>query len=232
MRPENPERQLDHATARIITELVAALLPHLKETVSAELTRTIESLPINIDREVEEALSSLKRLQFLFGDMTNALSSAQSSALRVSNELLTLSRTCETLNTATERLEQLTLESPIDAAQVKEVLHSMEMSISDWSGILKSNGRAQTKELSEFSAEVYELIGGMKSTLTAMLGEILEKTLSSRTEDWLRTTDENVRALETRLTKLEKIAKIILAEGVVFIACLAAIAAALYFRIV
>jgi len=232
MRPENPERQLDHATARIITELVAALLPHLKETVSAELTRTIESLPINIDREVEEALSSLKRLQFLFGDMTNALSSAQSSALRVSNELLTLSRTCETLNTATERLEQLTLESPIDAAQVKEVLHSMEMSISDWSGILKSNGRAQTKELSEFSAEVYELIGGMKSTLTAMLGEILEKTLSSRTEDWLRTTDENVRTLETRLTKLEKIAKIILAEGVVFIACLAAIAAALYFRIV
>ena len=231
MRTETTERPLDHATARIITELASALLPHLKEMVSAELTRAIESLPINVDREVGEALSSLKRLQVLFEDITNALNSAQSSALRVSNELLTLSRACETLNAATERLEQLASESPIDSAQVNEMLHSMEMSISDWSGILKSNGRAQTKELSEFSAEVYELVGGMKSILPTMLGEILEKTLSSRTEDWLRTTGENARALETRLSKLEKISKmILLMEGIIFIAVVAA--AVLYLKII
>ena len=232
MRTETPERQLDHATARIITELAAVLLPHLKETVSAELTKTIESLPINVDREVEEALSSLKRLQVLFEDMTNALNSAQSSALRLSNELLPLSRTCEILNTATARLEQLASESSIDSVQVNEILRSIEMSISDWGGILKSSGRAQTKELSEFSAEVYDMVGGMKSILPTMLGEILEKTLSSRTEDWLRTTGENSRVLEARLSKLEKIAKVTLAGGVVLLILLAAAAAMLYLKII
>ena len=234
MMTENLERPMDHATARIVTELAAALLPHLKETVSAELTRTIESLSINVDREVGEALSSLKRLNVLFEGMTDALNSSQSSALRLSSELLSLSRTCEILNTATERIEQLaSAKPPVDSAQINEILHSVEVAISDWSGILKSNGHAQTKELSEFSAEVYELIGGMKSILSTMLGEILEKTLSLRTEDWLRATGENARALEARLSKLEKISKIILLmEGIILVVVLAASSAMLYLRII
>jgi len=230
MKAETTERPLDHATARLITELAAALLPYLKETISAELSRAIESLQINADREAKEEFPSLKRIQVLFEDMTNALNSAQSSALSVSNELLYLSRACENLSAATARIEQLASGAPADSARINEILHSMEVSINDWGGILKSSGRAQTKELSEFSAEVYELIGGMKSILPTTLGEILKNALSSYTEEWFRTTGENARALETRLTKLEKITKIILAEGVVFIVCLAAIALALYVK--
>ena len=221
---------LDHATARIITELADALLPGLKEAVAAELARTIESLPA-VDRELEETLSSLRRLRALSEEMTAALNSAQDSALRVSDGLLPLSRMCETMNAAIERLEQLApkTEEPDEnhAAASGEILRSLEANLSDWGGILKANGRAQTRELSEFSAEVSEQVGWMKSGMPGMVGEILEKTLSSRIEEQARTTGENARALEARLSRLEKTGKIILAEGLVLLAFLAAIAAAL-----
>ncbi|MCL2011159.1 MAG: hypothetical protein FWG71_11540 [Synergistaceae bacterium] len=224
---------LDHATARIITELADALLPGLKEAVAAELARTIESLPA-VDRELEETLSSLRRLRALSEEMTAALNSAQDSALRVSDGLLPLSRMCETMNAAIDRLERLEQLAPKPeepdenhAAASGEILRSLEANLSDWGGILKANGRAQTRELSEFSAEVSEQVGWMKSGMPGMVGEILEKTLSSRIEEQTRTTGENARALEARLSRLEKTGKIILAEGLVLLAFLAAIAAAL-----
>jgi len=168
MTTEATKHQLDHATARIVTELAAELLPHLKETVSAELTRTIESLPVNVDREIEEVLSSLKRLRALFEDMTGALNTAQNSALRVSSELFPLLSACGTLCAATERLEQLAVKlSTDDIVKVNEkLLHSLEASFADWAGILKANGRAQTRELSEFSAEVSEQVGLIKSGMS------------------------------------------------------------------
>jgi len=234
MTTEAPKQQLDHATARIVTELATALLPHLKETVSIELARAIKSMPVNIDREVEEALSSLRRLQTLFENIEGELNSAQNSASRLSNELLPLSRMCETLIAAAARLEQIAAKTDInDGVQINdEFLRSLEASLHDWGGILKANGRAQTKELSEFSTEVSEQVGWMKSNLPATLREALEKSLASRAEESraIGEVGKNVRALEDRLTKLEKIGKIILVEGIVLIAALAAIAAALYFR--
>ena len=208
--PNAPSYSPDHATARIVEELAAALLPHLKETVSAELTRTIKSLPINVDREVEEALASLKRLQVLFKDMEKTLKSVQSSVSLLSNELLPLSQTCETLNAASERLEQLAANPDVNVAETNELLRAIAASLSEWEGILKANGRAQTKELSEFSAEVSEQVGWMKSAMPGIMEEILEKTLSSSTEEWIRTVGESVRTFETRLARLEKIGKIIL----------------------
>ena len=229
MTTKAPEHPLDHTTARIVSELASALLPHLKEAVSAELSRTIESLPLNIDREVEEALSSLRRLQALFEDVAKTLGSAQSSALLLSNELLPLSRTCETLNAATARLEQLAGKPDANGGEVSELLRALESGLSDWAGILKANGRAHTKELGEFSAEVSDQVGWMKSGMPQMVGEILEKTLSSRDEELSKAMGESVRTLEARLAGLEKTAKIILAEGVAFVTLLAALAAALYF---
>jgi chromosome segregation ATPase len=225
--PNAPNNSPDHATARIVEELAAALLPHLKETVSAELTRTTKSLPINVDREVEEALASLKRLQVLFKDMEKTLKSVQSSVSLLSNELLPLSQTCETLNAASERLEQLAANPDVNVAETNELLRAIAASLSEWEGILKANGRAHTRELTEFSAEVSEQVSWMKSGIPVMVEEILKKTLSPRTEE-CRTADESARALDTRLARLEKIGTIILAEGIVFVAFLAAIAAALY----
>jgi len=235
MTTEAPKQQLDHATARIVTELAAALLPHLKETVSAELIKAIESMPVNIDREVEEALLSLKRLQALVEDMTGALNSAQSSASRLSNELLPLSRTCETLIAATTRIEQLMSEKPEMNNGVQandELLRSLETNLHDWGGILKANGRAQTKEFSEFSTEISEQVSWMKSNMPDILRETLGKMLSSRAEESLSIGEvgKNVHSLEDRLTKLEKIGKMILAGGIVLIAVLTAAAVALYFK--
>ena len=230
MTTDAQKHPTDHVTARIVTELAAALLPHLKETVSAELTRTIESLPVNVDRQVQEALSSLGRLQTFFEDMTGTLNSAQSAASLLSNELLPLSRTCEILKAAAARLEQLPAEPDTNGAKVNEILLSLEASLSGWGGILRANGHAQTKELSEFSAEVSEQVGWMKSVMPQLVGDILEKKLSPQVEE-SQTAGEKILALETRLARLEKIAKIILAEGIVFIVLAAALAAALFFRI-
>lgn len=228
-------KQLDHATARIITELAAALLPQLKDAISAEVTRAIQSLPISVDREVEEVLSSLKRLQAFSEDMTTAFSSAQSSASQVSSELLPLLRMCETLNAATVRLEQFASNDGAEENAIQmtnELLRSLEANLSDWEGILKANGRAQTRELSEFSTEVSEQVSWVTSGMSQMVGEILDKTLSSRIEEWSQAANENTRVLEARLARLEKIGRMILAGGFALVASLAVIATVLYLKII
>jgi len=230
------DHKLDHTTARIVAELADALLPRLRETVSAELSRTIESLPVNINREVEEALSFLRRFQVLFEDMAMVLNSAQSSASRLSDDLLPLSSACEMMKAATERLEQMSKPGGVQAAaQMNDgFLSSVEASLRDLEGILKADGRAHTKELNEFSAEVSEQVGWMKSNLPTVLEEALEKTLKEALQkEFLPHTSEHgaisesVRTLETRLARLEKIGKVILVEGMVLVAVLAA--AVLYF---
>ena len=221
----------DHVTTRIVTELAAALLPNLNETVSAELTRTIEALPVNVDRQVEGVLSSLRRLQALFENTAVTLESAQSSASLLLDELLPLSHTCDTLKSTAERFERLAVKPDTYDANVDELLLSLKASLSDWGGILKAEGCAQTKELSEFSAEVSEQVGWMKSTMPQLVGDILEKTLSSRVDE-NQIIVEKFHALEARLSKLEKIGNIILAGGFVFTVFAAVIAAVLYFRIV
>ena len=190
-------QQLDHTTARIVEELAAALLPHLKEVLSTELAEV--------------------------------LSSAERSASRLSDDLRPLSGACEMIQTATERLEQISNKS--GGAQVDdELLRSISASLLDWEGILKANGRANTRELNEFSAEVSEQVGWMKSSLPEVLEEELQKALRKaflpHTEE-NRAISESVRALEVRFTRLERIGKIILVEGIVLIAALAA--AVLYF---
>jgi len=227
------KQQLDHTTARIVEELAAALLPHLRETVSAELSRTIESLPMNIDREVEQALASLRRFQALFEDMAEVLNSAQSSASQLSGDLSPLASACEMMKTATERLEQMG--KPGETQVNGEFLNSVETSLRDWEGILKADGRAHTRELEEFSAEVSEQVGWMKSDLPAVLEGALGKALKDALQkEFLphagesRAIFEGVRALEARLARLEKIGKVILVKGMILITALAA--AALYFR--
>jgi hypothetical protein len=229
MTTEAQTHQPDHATTRIVTELAAALLPHLKETVSSELTRTIESLPINVDRELKEALSSLKHIRAVCEDMKAALGSAQSAASLLSQELLPLPRACETMNEATVRLEQLmTKLDALEAAQTNETLRSLEAAVHDWRGILKANGRAQTKELIDFSAEVAEQVGWLKSSVPVMVEEILEKKLQPSGGEQPRTSAESVSALETRLIKLEKM---IIVGGIFMIAFCTVIAAVLFFTI-
>jgi len=229
MMPDTSKQQLDHTTARIVEELAAALLPHLKETVSAELARTISALPVNIDREVEKSLASLSRFQKLFEDMAGALDSAQSSVARLSGDLRPLSRTCEIMEAATERLEQLAVKpDKNNGTQVNEALiRSLEETLHDWGGILKANGLAHTKELKEFSAEVSEQVGWIKSNMPVFLEKELKKTLLPYIEE-SRAVAENVRTLDDRLTSLEKIGKIVLVEGIILIAVLVA-AAVLYF---
>jgi len=228
------EKQLDHTTARVVAELASALLPHLKETVSSELALATAAMPINVSREVEEALTSLRRIQAFSESLAAALDSAQNSASRLSDGLKPLTQASEAINDAAARIERLAAKQPDEGnnAQItKELLRALEENLRDWGGILKANGNAHTKELNEFSAEVSEQVSWMKSSLPEKLKDAFlpaEKALLSRAED-SRAITESVKALDARLTRLEKTGKIVLVEGIVLIMVLAA-AVVLYFR--
>ncbi|MDR1740255.1 MAG: hypothetical protein LBR38_00180 [Synergistaceae bacterium] len=84
----------------------------------------------------------------------------------------------------------------------------MKQSITEWEGVLKADGRAHTRELSEFSAEMSEVIKDMKGSVTALVREAVEHE-TSRDAEWrlmLKKTEQN---LERKLARLERIALIL-----------------------
>lgn len=84
----------------------------------------------------------------------------------------------------------------------------LKQSITEWEGVLKADGRAHTRELSEFSAEMSEVIKDMKGSVTALVREAVEHE-TSRDAEWrlmLKKTEQN---LERKLARLERIALIL-----------------------
>ncbi|GHS92715.1 hypothetical protein AGMMS50276_01210 [Synergistales bacterium] len=170
---ETTSRPLDHATARIVTELAAAILEPLKEDIKKTIHEAIE-LKISVAAKsctVTEPLSS--------------------PAVRP--ETSEISRKTE----ISEDLQQL--------------LRALSEDIRAWEGILKAEGVAQTRELSEFSSEISDLVKDIKSSLPFLISQAVcdasEKNINHG-ERLQKLTEGALSEVERRLLKLEKIALI------------------------
>ncbi|MDR1651241.1 MAG: hypothetical protein LBR87_05595 [Synergistaceae bacterium] len=190
-------RPLDHATARIVAELAAALLPPLtsdmREAVAgeigragSEMTGSFAAAEASVRQSVSELSSGIAARLTQVADELARQSSGQFTALS------------SALASAKPGLGDEVLE---DAAGL---LRFLKEAIPRWEGALKADGRMQTRELSEFSAEMSELAKEMKLSLSAVARESAERS-AARDEERRKLLEESGRAMERRLTRLEKI---------------------------
>jgi hypothetical protein len=188
------ERPLDHATARIVAELAATLLPHLQETLAVELKNAAEALSAQNNRGVQETLTALGRLKVASDEVVTALDAAGTSMREMSSGVLpSLLRICEQL------------ESSAAQPAAAETLDILKNAISNWEGVLKADGHAQTRELSEFSSELSELMKDMGVSLPQTVKDTTEKAMAFRDDQCLKTLLESRYVMEKRLARLEKI---------------------------
>jgi hypothetical protein len=217
---DNPrdERPLDHTTARIVAELAGALLPRLRETVAGELTRMTEFMPGLANEGAEEALAAMNRLKNTINAMTDLLDTAKCSLERVTEGAF------EKLERMPEQLETFAAQLKDDgerATETTQLLRTLERAIPAWEGVLKADGRAQTRELSEFSSEISEMLRDLQAGLLSAVGETVKRENEKRGVQVEGLLLENGRLLERRVARLEKIT---VATGLIaIIACTAAV---------
>ena len=199
-----PDRPLDHATARIVTELAAALLPPLKESLTAEMVEALAFPSRQVVQELEDTLASS-------GKCLEDVRQKERLIRDIPDHALRLEDLCRRLEISATRLTNACPEAQQEAnfgaedETWKKFQRSLEIAISDWGGILKADGRAQTRELSEFSAEISELMGEMKSSLPQTLKEAVIKEIELRDEKWMNDLREAKRLTDQRLSKIEKL---------------------------
>ncbi len=200
------DRPLDQATARIVTDLSAALLPQMKETLDAKLTQATEAFSPLASRDLMETLTALKQLQENSDTISASLLSAEQSIQKTSlASLPKLESLYETINTAAAQMSANT-ESLKETAKL---LRLLETAVPDWEGVLKANARAQTRELSELAAEMSELLKDTKLSLLRTVKETTQETVEkeiSLREDRLRQElRKNEKSAAERLARLEKL---------------------------
>jgi hypothetical protein len=184
-------RPLDHATARIVAELAAALLPSLssdvREAVAGEIGRAGSETAASFTAAGMSVRQSVSGLSSSMEDVAARLTRTADELARQSSGQFTA------LSSALETLEDMA-----------GLLRFLKEAIPGWEGVLKADGRMQTRELSEFSAEMSELAKDMKLNLTAIARESAEKN-AVRDEERRKLFEERGRAMERRLARLEKI---------------------------
>jgi ABC-type transporter Mla subunit MlaD len=219
------DRPLDHTTARVVVELAGTLLPRLEEIIVAELGKAVEALPDRTNRGVEETMAALARLTKASDEIAASLDTAEESVRNVSNGVLpAFSNICEQLDSFAARSA-----SSVEAAGAKG-LQALREAMANWEGVLKADGRAQTRELSEFSSELSDLTRGLESILPQAVRDAVEKAMTIRQGEWEKAMLEQKQTLENKLARIEKTQKM-LAIGWSIVVCLAA-ALTLYLRVV
>ncbi|MDR1379809.1 MAG: hypothetical protein LBJ36_12280 [Synergistaceae bacterium] len=208
------DRPLDHTTARVVSELASTLLPRLEEVLVSELKKAAETLPDRTNRGVEETMIALDRLIKASDEIAVSLNTAEESARNVLNSVLpAFSNIRDQLDAFAARSA-----SAIGAAEAKGFL-ALQEAIANWEGVLKADGRAQTRELSEFSSELSELTRGMEATLPQAVKDAVEKAMTIHRGEWEKSILEQKETLEKRLARIEKIAKILAIGWGVTFAC-------------
>lgn len=195
------ERPLDPTTARIVAELAEALLPRLKEAVMEELSAATRVLPQKTGRDVEETLAALKRLR----EAADSVASSLAAVEKVIEETAVgtqagIERLLRDLEPSVARIE-----SNVDTAdEATTLLRSLEAAIPDWEGVLKADGRAHTRELSELSAEMSELLRDTRTSLLSEVRGAVEKELEKRDGHVEQLIREEGKRTDRKLAGLQK----------------------------
>lgn len=208
MQPEL-HTPLDHATARIVEELSALLLPSLKKGIEESAVKASSLLPDLLEKELDKTLSSLNRVQGESERLYTLLQKCTHSAEGVAAELFPrFEDGVKVAEKHVNRMEALVLSLESQSETLNEnrrLLLSFDNALPEWEGILKANARAQSRELSGFAAEVSELLRDAKVTLLHSLKEAIEENIAMRAIRFSQEAEAREKALEARFSRLEKV---------------------------
>ena len=187
---------LDHASARIVAELAAQLLPPLRETLSEVRVRE-NAEQDEAWRKLREALDGLaeRRAQPEGSERWDALSrSLEETSCRLSSLEEGVGR-FEALLRDSPSLPQFPCEpapqtnapkeeSPSESARLDSLSELMENRLPAWEGLLRAHGRAQSQELNALSLELAELQNEARNTLAQTLEKRLRQELNDFGLQW------------------------------------------------
>lgn len=207
---------LDHASARIVSELAARLLPPLKEELSA--LRTLEDREKDAAwRRIGEAVSELAARPNTKpeGDLERweALAhSLEDTNRRIASLEEAMSKLGDAVENIAELQRELTLSSssPSDEEEGTQLPPDREAPLSDlmenripaWEGLLRAHNQAQSQELNELSMELAELQSETREAIARALREVLERELADCSVQWSRRLEalrDEMRTMRKRL---------------------------------
>lgn len=227
-REKNPP--LDHASARIVSELAARLLPPLREALSEvrsqedgdrdaawrEIREAISEMCSREDgkqdavwREIREAVSGL-------GARTNG--GSEESAERweaLSRSLGEVSRGLSSMEKQIEAFgdlqrthapdtpngEKETQPAPDREAPLSELMGNR---IPAWEGLLRAHNQAQSQELNALSTELAELQNETRNALIQTLREVLSQERTARGAQWDRCMDALREDLRREMHRVQR----------------------------
>ncbi len=195
------ERPLDPTTARIVAELAEAFLPRLKAAVVEELSTAVRVLPQKTGSEIEETVMVLERLR----DAGERVLCSLTAVEKVTGE------TAAVIQTEVGRLLRA-LEPAIaqigggveTAVETIKLLRLLEAAIPAWEGVLKADGRAHTRELSDLSSEITELLRDTRASLLTEVRTTVEKELEKHDERVEQLLREAGKRTDRKLAVLQK----------------------------
>jgi methyl-accepting chemotaxis protein len=202
------ERPLDHTAARLVAELAAALLPRLQDSVSEELSELLESLPGRANESMEKTLLSLNRVKDTADRMGDLLDGVKASLEQMTEGAF---RGLDRLPGQLESLSAQIQNTDDRAGEMRETLQSFVQTISAWEGVLKADGRAHTRELSELSAEILEILKDTQTALLRTLKETSDREAARHDAQTEQLLLKNSDYIIQKLTYFEK--KLIFATG-------------------
>lgn len=208
---------LDHASARIVSELAARLLPPLKEELSA--LRTLEDEEKDAAwRRIREAVSELAARPRVEPEGDPAHWEALARSLEDTNRRIALLEgAISQLKAAVENiaaLQRAPASSPPDSSPSHEegapfppereasLSDLMENRIPAWEGLLRAHNQAQSRELNALSVELAELQNETREAMARTLREALEQELADCSAQWSRRLEvlrNDMRAMQKRL---------------------------------
>ena len=208
---------LDHASARIVSELAARLLPPLKEELSA--LRTLEDEEKDAAwRRIREAVSELAARPRVEPEGDPAHWEALARSLEDTNRRIALLEgAISQPKAAVENIAELqrapasshpdSSPSEEEGAQLPPdreapLLDLMENRIPIWEGLLRAHNQAQSRELNALSVELAELQNETREAMAQTLREALEQELADCSAQWSRRLEalrNDMRTMQKRL---------------------------------
>lgn len=208
---------LDHASARIVSELAARLLPPLKEELSA--LRTLEGEEKDAAwRRIREAVSELAARPRVEPEGNPAHWEALARSLEDTNRrIASLEGAMSKLGDAVENIAELQRApaaaspdsspsnekgAPFPPEREAPLLDLMENRIPIWEGLLRAHNQAQSRELNALSVELAELQNETREAMARTLREALEQELADCSAQWSRRLEalrNDMRAMQKRL---------------------------------
>ena len=208
---------LDHASARIVSELAARLLPPLREELSA--LRTLEDEEKDAAwRRIREAVSELAARPRVEPEGDPAHWEALARSLEDTNRRIALLEgAISQPKAAVENIAELQrapasshpdsspsngVGAPFPPEREAPLLDLMENRIPIWEGLLRAHNQAQSRELNALSVELAELQNETREAMARTLREALEQELADCGAQWSRRLEalrNDMRAMQKRL---------------------------------